>query len=67
MRYKYTFLVPAYKAEFFEDALLSMARQTYKNYKIIVSDDCSPENLKGIYNKVCSRIMGGQNCWLSIN
>lgn len=59
MRYKYTFLVPAYKAEFFEDALLSMARQTYKNYKIIVSDDCSPENLKGIYNKVCSRIMGG--------
>lgn len=59
MRYKYTFLVPAYKAEFFEEALFSMAGQTYKNYKVIVSDDCSPENLKNIYDKVYSAIIGG--------
>lgn len=59
MRYKYTFLVPAYKAEFFEEALLSIAKQTCKNFKIIVSDDCSPENIKGIYDKLYSDIIGG--------
>lgn len=50
---KYTFLVPSYKASFFEEALRSIKKQTFENFKVIVSDDCSPENLKPIYNKVC--------------
>jgi glycosyltransferase involved in cell wall biosynthesis len=50
---KYTFLLPAYKARFFEEALLSIKNQTYINFKVIVSDDCSPEDLKSIYDKVC--------------
>lgn len=50
---KYTFLLPAYKARFFEEALLSIKNQTYRDFKVIVSDDCSPEDLKPIYDKVC--------------
>ena len=51
---KYTFLLPAYKARFFEEALLSIKNQTYTDFKVIVSDDCSPEDLKSIYDKVCA-------------
>ena len=50
---KYTFLVPSYKASFLEEALLSIKNQTYTDFKVLVSDDCSPENLKPIYDKVC--------------
>lgn len=51
---KYTFLLPAYKARFFEEALMSIKNQTYTDFKVIVSDDCSPEDLKSIYDKVCA-------------
>lgn len=50
---KYTFLVPSYKASFLEEALLSIKNQTFKDFKVLVSDDCSPEDLKPIYDKVC--------------
>jgi len=45
---KYTFLVPAYKGRYLKEALDSILSQTYKDFKVIVSDDCSPENLKVI-------------------
>lgn len=51
---KYTFLLPSYKARFFEEALLSIKNQTYTDFKVIVSDDCSPEDLKSIYDMVCA-------------
>ena len=54
MAYKYTFLVPAYKIDYFEKALRSMIGQTYRNFKIIVSDDCSPMPLKSVFEKVVS-------------
>ena len=50
---KYTFLLPAYKPDFFEEALRSIKSQTYSDFKVLVSDDCSPHDLKYIYNKVC--------------
>lgn len=50
---KYTFLLPAYKPDFFEVALRSIKSQTYSDFKVLVSDDCSPHDLKSIYNKVC--------------
>lgn len=50
---KYTFLLPAYKPDFFEVALRSIKSQTFKDFKVLVSDDCSPHDLKSIYNKVC--------------
>lgn len=45
---KYTFLLPAYKAEFLGEALKSIFAQTISDFKIIVSDDCSPYHLDDI-------------------
>ena len=45
---KYTFLMPAYKAAFFREAIQSILNQTYKDFQLIISDDCSPEELKAI-------------------
>lgn len=50
---RFTFLLPAYKSEFFEQALDSIKKQTYADFKVFVSDDCSPEDLFSIYDKVC--------------
>lgn len=48
---KYSFLLPAYKAAFFEEALGSILGQTYADFNVIVSDDCSPEDLKSVVEK----------------
>ena len=48
---KYTFLLPAYKGKYLEEALRSILSQTYSDFKVIVSDDCSPENLQDIVEK----------------
>lgn len=52
-KYKYTFLLPAYKAKFLKAALISIKEQSFKDFKCLVSDDCSKENLKEIFNDVC--------------
>ena len=51
---KYTFLLPTFKATYFREALESIKNQTYRDFKVIVSDDCSPEGkqLKQIYEAV---------------
>lgn len=46
--YKYTFLLPAYKGRYLSNMLYSIQQQTYKSYKVIISDDCSPEDLFSI-------------------
>ena len=51
MNKKYTFLLPAYKAHFFADALQSIKNQSYLDFNVIVSDDCSPEDLKSIFDR----------------
>lgn len=48
----YTFLLPAYKVKFFAEALESIKTQTYKKFRVIVSDDNSPEDIKCIYDRV---------------
>lgn len=45
---KYTFLLPAYKGQFLDDMLRSIQGQTYTDFKVIISDDCSPEDLRRI-------------------
>lgn len=49
---KYSFLLPAYKAKYFEDALVSIKKQTLNNFRVLVSDDSSPEDLKSIFDKL---------------
>lgn len=50
---KYTFLLPAFKPDFLEVALRSIKSQTLKDFKVLVSDDCSPHDLKSIFEKTC--------------
>lgn len=45
---KYTFLLPAFKAKYLSIAIESILSQTYKDFKLIVVDDASPEDLKSI-------------------
>lgn len=45
---KYTFLLPAYKGKYLAEMLQSIAAQTYTDFKVIISDDCSPEDLMSI-------------------
>lgn len=45
---KYAFLMPAYKRANLKEAISSILNQTYPDFRLIVSDDCSPENLKEV-------------------
>ena len=48
---KYQFLLPAYKPEFLAEALKSIQQQTYRDFICLVSDDCSPADLKLIFDQ----------------
>lgn len=52
MGYKYTFLLPAYKSAFLKEALISIKQQVYSDFHCLVSDDCSPEPIKSIFDSV---------------
>ena len=45
---KYTFLIPAYKATYLEEALRRIQNQVFTSFRVIVSDDDSPEDIKTI-------------------
>ena len=45
---KYTFLLPAFKGRYLDEMLRSIKAQTYTDFKVLISDDCSPEDLRSI-------------------
>lgn len=45
---EYSFVLPAWKGKYLQDALTSILVQTYKDFELIVVDDHSPEDIKGI-------------------
>lgn len=45
---KYSFLLPAYKSRYLFYALQSIQQQSFRNFKVIISDDCSPEPIEEI-------------------
>ena len=45
--------IPAFKGRHFEEALQCWKSQTFADFDVFVQDDCSPDELKGIFEKVC--------------
>ena len=45
---KYSFVLPAYKAHFFKEAIDSILAQTYTDFELIIVNDASPEDLYSI-------------------
>ena len=45
---KFSITIPAYKARFLDEAIKSVIAQTYQDWQLVIVDDCSPEDLKGI-------------------
>lgn len=48
---KVSFILPAYKRRFLQEAIASILAQTYHDFELIVVDDCSPEDLKSIVDE----------------
>lgn len=45
-------VVPVYNAEeFLDDTISSVLNQTYKNWELLLVNDCSPDNSKKVYEK----------------
>lgn len=47
---KFTIGIPAYKDNFLALCINSILQQTYKNFEIVIVNDCSPNNIKSVIN-----------------
>lgn len=53
---KLAIVIPAYKNNYFDQALLSIANQRNKDFTLYIGDDCSPGNLYSIVKKYEDKI-----------
>ena len=47
---RYSFVLPAYKARYFREAIESILDQTYSDFELVIVNDASPEGLDSIVN-----------------
>lgn len=45
---KYSFVLPAYKSQFLKESIDSILAQSYKDFELIIVDDASPDDIKGV-------------------
>lgn len=48
---KVSFIMPAYKKRFLREAIASILAQTFRDFELVVVDDCSPEDLKEVVDE----------------
>lgn len=51
MKYKLGIVIPAYKIQFICETFQSIQAQTNKRFNLYVFDDCSPYDIKGVFEK----------------
>lgn len=51
MQNKLAIVIPAYKNNYFDKTLASIAKQTCKNFTLYIGDDCSPNGLSQIVSR----------------
>lgn len=49
-------VIPAYKIDYLDDCLVSIANQTNKNFKLYIGNDNSPHDIEAVVNRYRSRI-----------
>lgn len=45
---RFAFLTPVYKTAFLAEALSSIRNQSFKDFTVVISDDCSPEDVPSV-------------------
>lgn len=45
---KLAIVIPAYKVDFFETVLFSLAQQTCKDFTVYIGEDCSRDDFKSL-------------------
>jgi glycosyltransferase involved in cell wall biosynthesis len=48
---KFSIGIPVYKVEFFQECIESILAQTYKNFELIILNDCSPHNIDAVVER----------------
>lgn len=48
---RFSFVLPAYKSDYLQDAIESILQQTLNDFELIIVDDASPYNLESIVNQ----------------
>lgn len=56
---KYSILIPAYKAKFLKECIDSILSQTFKDFELVILNDCSPEPVDEIIKSYQSAIDKG--------
>lgn len=49
--FKFSFIMPAFKKKFIKEAICSIINQTYQDFELVIIDDASPEDIKGIVSQ----------------
>ena len=66
----FSFVLPAYKGKYLEQAISSIIAQDYKEFELVVVDDCSLDDIRGIVSD-CGVVNSQEHLvrfrWSSIN
>lgn len=48
---KFSIIIPAYKINYLKEAIESVVKQSFKDFELLIFDDCSPHDIKSLANE----------------